>query len=86
MELERLIKRLTESGIDDGEAAEQEDEAAEEEVEAAEEEEEAAEEEEDAASDDDSEATPWPSDLYFYFSLLLAIGACPFEQLFTMGL
>ncbi|KAH1215144.1 hypothetical protein GmHk_13G036361 [Glycine max] len=62
MELERLIKRLTESGIDDGEAAEQEDEAAEEEVEAAEEEEEAAEEEEDAAedteSDDDSEATP----------------------------
>ncbi|KAL5133640.1 hypothetical protein HKD37_03G006932 [Glycine soja] len=62
MELERLIKRLSESGIDDGEAAEQEDEAAEEEVEAAEEEEEAAEEEEDAAedteSDDDSEATP----------------------------
>ncbi|KAL5133608.1 hypothetical protein HKD37_03G006903 [Glycine soja] len=61
MELERLIKRLSESGIDDGEAAE-EDEAAEEEVEAAEEEEEAAEEEEDAAedteSDDDSEATP----------------------------
>ncbi|KAL5165152.1 hypothetical protein HKD37_18G050324 [Glycine soja] len=69
MELERLIKRLLESGIDDGEAAEedgeaaeQEDEAAEEEVEAAEEEEEAVEEEEDAAedteSDDDSEATP----------------------------
>ncbi|KAH1233094.1 hypothetical protein GmHk_09G025613 [Glycine max] len=62
MELERLIKRLSESGIDDGEAAEEEDEAAEEEVEAAEEEEEAAEEEEDAAedteSDDDSEATP----------------------------
>ncbi|KAH1210331.1 hypothetical protein GmHk_15G044672 [Glycine max] len=62
MELERLIKRLSESGIDDGEAAEQEDEAAEEEVETAEEEEEAAEEEEDAAedteSDDDSEATP----------------------------
>ncbi|KAH1193596.1 hypothetical protein GmHk_19G054608 [Glycine max] len=62
MELERLINRLSESGIDDGEAAEQEDEAAEEEVEASEEEEEAAEEEEDAAenteSDDDSEATP----------------------------
>ncbi|KAL5148392.1 hypothetical protein HKD37_13G035434 [Glycine soja] len=63
MELERLIKRLSESGIDDGEAAEQEDEAAEEEVEATEEEEEAAEEEEDAAEDtesddDDSEATP----------------------------
>ncbi|KAL5131170.1 hypothetical protein HKD37_12G034102 [Glycine soja] len=62
MELERLINRLSESGINDGEAAEQEDEAAEEEVEAAEEEEEAAEEEEDAAedteSDDDSEATP----------------------------
>ncbi|KAL5162274.1 hypothetical protein HKD37_07G019412 [Glycine soja] len=63
MELERLIKRLSESGIDDGEAAEQEDEAAEEEVEAAEEEEEAAEEEENAAEDtesddDDSEATP----------------------------
>ncbi|KAH1238767.1 hypothetical protein HKD37_08G023049 [Glycine soja] len=55
MELERLIERLTESGIDDGEAAEEE--------EAAEQEEEAAEEEEDAAvdtesDDDDSEATP----------------------------
>ncbi|KAL5147082.1 hypothetical protein HKD37_06G016834 [Glycine soja] len=68
MELERLIERLSESGIDDGEAAEEEEdpaeqeEAAEEEGEAAEEEEEAAEEEEDAAeeteSDDDSEATP----------------------------
>ncbi|KAH1193172.1 hypothetical protein GmHk_19G054271 [Glycine max] len=67
MELERLIKRLSESGIDDGEAAEEEaaeeeEEAAEEEVEAAKEEEEAAEEEEDAAEDteldDDSEATP----------------------------
>ncbi|KAH1225826.1 hypothetical protein GmHk_11G032648 [Glycine max] len=68
MELERMITRLSESGIDDGEAAEEEedpaeqDEAAEEEGEAAEEEEEAAEEEEDAAeeteSDDDSEATP----------------------------
>ncbi|KAL5165804.1 hypothetical protein HKD37_18G050873 [Glycine soja] len=68
MELERLIKRLSESGIDgeaaeeDGEAAEVEEEAAEEEEEAVEEEEEAAEEEEDAAeeteSDDDSEATP----------------------------
>ncbi|KAH1193171.1 hypothetical protein GmHk_19G054270 [Glycine max] len=61
MELERLIKRLSESGIDDGEAAEEEaaeGEAAEEE--AAEEEEEAAEEEaaEDTESDDDSEATP----------------------------
>ncbi|KAL5179386.1 hypothetical protein HKD37_01G000702 [Glycine soja] len=55
MELERLIKRLSESGIDDGEAAEQEDEAAEEEEEAAEEEEDAA---EDTESDDDSEATP----------------------------
>ncbi|KAL5141527.1 hypothetical protein HKD37_09G024856 [Glycine soja] len=41
MELERLIERLSESGIDDGEAAEEE--------EAAEQEEEAAEEEEDAA-------------------------------------
>ncbi|KAL5166167.1 hypothetical protein HKD37_18G051178 [Glycine soja] len=55
MELERLIERLTESGIDDGEAAEEE--------EAAEQEEEAAEAEEDAAEDtdsddDDSEATP----------------------------
>ncbi|KAH1193358.1 hypothetical protein GmHk_19G054420 [Glycine max] len=68
MELERLIERLTDSGIDDGEAAEEEEdpaeqeEAAEEDKEAAEEEEEAAEEEEDAAeeteSDDDSEATP----------------------------
>ncbi|KAL5179446.1 hypothetical protein HKD37_01G000750 [Glycine soja] len=68
MELERLIKRLSESGIDgeaaeeDEEAAEEEEEAAEEDKEAAEEEEEAAEEEEDAAeeteSDDDSEATP----------------------------
>ncbi|KAL5134054.1 hypothetical protein HKD37_03G007303 [Glycine soja] len=55
MELERLVKRLSESGIDDGEAAEQEDEAAEEEEEAAEEEEDAA---EDTESDDDSEATP----------------------------
>ncbi|KAH1233170.1 hypothetical protein GmHk_09G025675 [Glycine max] len=54
MELERLIKRLSESGID-GEAAEEEEEAAEEEEEAAEEEEDAAEETE---SDDDSEATP----------------------------
>ncbi|KAH1266167.1 hypothetical protein GmHk_01G001720 [Glycine max] len=55
MELERLIKRLSDSGIDDGEAAEEE--------EAAEQEEEATEEEEDAAEDtesddDDSEATP----------------------------
>ncbi|KAL5148847.1 hypothetical protein HKD37_13G035816 [Glycine soja] len=62
MELERLIKRLSESGIDDGEAAEEEEEAAEEEAEAAEEEDAAAEEEEDAAedtdSDDDFEATP----------------------------
>ncbi|KAL5193678.1 hypothetical protein HKD37_20G055860 [Glycine soja] len=62
MELERLITRLSESGIDDEEAAEEEEEAAEEDKEAAEEEEEAAEEEEDAAeeteSDDDSEATP----------------------------
>ncbi|KAL5158907.1 hypothetical protein HKD37_15G043285 [Glycine soja] len=63
MELERLIKRLSESGIDDEEAAEEEEEAAEEEEEAAEEEEEAAEEEEEAAEDtesddDDSEATP----------------------------
>ncbi|KAL2974604.1 hypothetical protein AAZX31_14G113800 [Glycine max] len=63
MELERLIKRLSESGIDNGEAAEEDGEAAEEEEEAAEEEEEAAEEEEDAAEetesdDDDSEATP----------------------------
>ncbi|KAL5165632.1 hypothetical protein HKD37_18G050731 [Glycine soja] len=55
MELERLIKRLSESGIDDGEAAEEE-EAAEQEEEAAEEEEDAAEETE--SDDDDSEATP----------------------------
>ncbi|KAH1226119.1 hypothetical protein GmHk_11G032869 [Glycine max] len=54
MELERLIKRLSESGIDDGEAAEEEEEAAEDEEEAAEEEEDAA---EDTESDDDSEAT-----------------------------
>ncbi|KAH1205689.1 hypothetical protein GmHk_16G046337 [Glycine max] len=57
MELERLIKRLSESGIDD-EAAEEDGEAAEEEEEEA-----AAEEEEDAAEetesdDEDSEATP----------------------------
>ena len=74
MELERLIKRLSESGIDDGEAAEEEEAAEQEEEEAEEEEEEA--EEEDAAEetesdDDDSEATPWSSDLsifafYFY--------------------
>ncbi|KAL5127626.1 hypothetical protein HKD37_14G040010 [Glycine soja] len=56
MELERLIKRLSESGIDDGEAAEEEEEAAEEEEEAAEEEEDAAEDTE--SDDDDSEATP----------------------------
>ncbi|KAH1215004.1 hypothetical protein GmHk_13G036252 [Glycine max] len=56
MELERLIERLTESGIDDGEAAEEEEEAAEEEEEAAEEEEDAAEDTE--SDDDDSEATP----------------------------
>ncbi|KAL5187178.1 hypothetical protein HKD37_05G012899 [Glycine soja] len=55
MELELLIKRLSESGIDDEEAVEEEGEAAEEEEEAAEEEEDAAEETE---SDDDSEATP----------------------------
>ncbi|KAL5131479.1 hypothetical protein HKD37_12G034367 [Glycine soja] len=55
MELELLIKRLSESGIDDEEAAEEEGEAAEGEEEAAEEEEDAAEETE---SDDDSEATP----------------------------
>ncbi|KAL5146856.1 hypothetical protein HKD37_06G016634 [Glycine soja] len=55
MELELLIKRLSESGIDDEDAAEEEGEAAEEEEEAAEEEEDAAEETE---SDDDSEATP----------------------------
>ncbi|KAH1197867.1 hypothetical protein GmHk_18G051547 [Glycine max] len=61
MELERLIKRLSESGIDDGEAAEEEEAAEQEEEEAEEEEEEA--DEEDAAEDtesddDDSEATP----------------------------
>ncbi|KAH1215098.1 hypothetical protein GmHk_13G036329 [Glycine max] len=55
MELERLIKRLSDSGIEDREAVEEEEEA--------EEEEEEAEEEEDAAEDtesddDDSEATP----------------------------
>ncbi|KAL5172479.1 hypothetical protein HKD37_16G045227 [Glycine soja] len=54
MELERLIERLTDSGIDDGEAAAEEEDPAEQE-EAAEEEEGAAEETE---SDDDSEATP----------------------------
>ncbi|KAH1253502.1 hypothetical protein GmHk_04G010141 [Glycine max] len=61
MELERLIKRLSESGIDDGEAAEEEEAAEQEEEEAEEEEEEA--DDEDAAEDtesddDDSEATP----------------------------
>ncbi|KAL5184283.1 hypothetical protein HKD37_17G048011 [Glycine soja] len=55
MELERLIERLTDSGIDDGEAAEEEEDPAEQE-EAAEEEEDAAEETE--SDDDDSEATP----------------------------
>ncbi|KAL5133799.1 hypothetical protein HKD37_03G007074 [Glycine soja] len=57
MELERLIKRLSDSGIDDGEAAEEEEEAAEEEEEAAEAEEDAA-EDTDPDDDDDSEATP----------------------------
>ncbi|KAH1205605.1 hypothetical protein GmHk_16G046273 [Glycine max] len=56
MELERLIKRLSDSGIDDDEAAEEEEEAAEEEEEAAEEEEDAAEDTE--SDDDDSDATP----------------------------
>ncbi|KAH1188198.1 hypothetical protein GmHk_U059841 [Glycine max] len=51
MELERLIKRLSESGIDDGEVAEEDEE------EAAEEEEDAA-EDTDPDDDDDSEATP----------------------------
>ncbi|KAL5153937.1 hypothetical protein HKD37_19G053402 [Glycine soja] len=55
MELERLIERLTDSGIDDGEAAEEEEDPAEQE-EAAEEEEDAAEDTE--SDDDDSEATP----------------------------
>jgi len=49
MELERLIKRLSDSGIDDGEAAEEEEEAAEEEEDAA---------EDTESEDDDSEATP----------------------------
>ncbi|KAH1198522.1 hypothetical protein GmHk_18G052083 [Glycine max] len=57
MELERMIRRLSESGIDDGEAAEEEEEAAEEEEEAAEAEEDAA-EDTDSDDDDDSEATP----------------------------
>ncbi|KAL5142392.1 hypothetical protein HKD37_09G025581 [Glycine soja] len=47
MELERLIKRLSDSGIEEEEAAEEEEEAAEEEEDAA-----------DTESDDDSEATP----------------------------
>ncbi|KAH1198020.1 hypothetical protein GmHk_18G051668 [Glycine max] len=55
MELERLIERLTDSGLDAGEAAEEEEDPAEQE-EAAEEEEDAAEETE--SDDDDSEATP----------------------------
>ncbi|KAL5186835.1 hypothetical protein HKD37_05G012605 [Glycine soja] len=62
MELERLIKRLSESGIDVGEAAEEEEEAAEQEEEEAEEEEEEAYDEDAAedteSDDDDSEATP----------------------------
>ncbi|KAH1249594.1 hypothetical protein GmHk_05G012912 [Glycine max] len=49
MELERLIKRLSDSGIDDGEAAEEEEEAVEEEEDAA---------EDTESDDDDSEATP----------------------------
>ncbi|KAH1232836.1 hypothetical protein GmHk_09G025411 [Glycine max] len=49
MELERLIKRLSDSGIDDGEAAEEEEEAAEEEEDAA---------EDTESDDDDSDATP----------------------------
>ncbi|KAH1215397.1 hypothetical protein GmHk_13G036548 [Glycine max] len=50
MELERMIRRLSESGIDDGEAAEEEEEAAEAEEDAA--------EDTDSDDDDDSEATP----------------------------
>ena len=49
MELERLIKRLSDSGIDDGEAAKEEEEAAEEEEDAA---------EDTESDDDDSDATP----------------------------
>ena len=49
MELERLIKRLSNSGIDDGEAAEEEEEAAEEEEDAA---------DDTESDDDDSDATP----------------------------
>ncbi|KAL5165706.1 hypothetical protein HKD37_18G050788 [Glycine soja] len=58
MELELLIKRLSESGIDDEEAAEEEGEAAEEEAEAAEEKEEEDAAEDTESDDDDSEATP----------------------------
>ncbi|KAH1190007.1 hypothetical protein GmHk_20G057669 [Glycine max] len=56
MELELLIKRLSESGIDEEEAAEEEGEAAEEEEEAAEEEEEAAEEDKEAAEEEEEAA------------------------------
>ncbi|KAL5147408.1 hypothetical protein HKD37_06G017101 [Glycine soja] len=56
MELERLITRLSESGIDDGEAAEEEEEEAEEEEEEEADDEDAAEDTE--SDDDDSEATP----------------------------
>ena len=55
-----LIERLSESGIDDGEAAEEEDAATEEEEDAA--------EDTDSDDDDDSEATPWSSDLYVFFA------------------
>ncbi|KAL5172956.1 hypothetical protein HKD37_16G045606 [Glycine soja] len=58
MELERLIKRLSDSGIDEEEAAEEEEEAAEEEEEAAEEKEEEDAAEDTESDDDDSEATP----------------------------
>ena len=45
MELERLIKRLSDNGVDYGEAAEEEEDAA----------------EDTESDDDGSDATPWPS-------------------------
>ena len=71
MELERLIRRLSDKGIDDGEAAEEEEDAA---------------EETESDTDDDSDATPWSPHVNFCFLLLLAIGACPFEQFLGIGL
>ena len=58
MELERLIKRLSDNGVDDGEAAEEEEDAA----------------EDTESDDDDSDATPeWPPSRVPHYLLLAGV-------------